>query len=128
MELIKTILSGAMGEALVTGLFGIWQWFLNRSAKKEDRAAEQKAIDCAARGEEIRELRKLVDSLIVADRTILYDRIKHLAKSYIKRGWITVEEYEDLKRMHKVYHDDLGGNGFLDEIMKEVSKLEIRVL
>lgn len=56
MELIKTILSGAMGAALVTGLFGIWQWFLNRSAQKEDRAAEQKAIDCAARGEEIREL------------------------------------------------------------------------
>lgn len=128
MELIKTILSGAMGAALVTGLFGIWQWFLNRSAKKEDRAAEQKAIDCAARGKEIRELRKLVDSLIVADRTILYDRIKHLAKSYIKRKWVSVEEYEDLKRMHKVYHDDLGGNGFLDEIMKEVSKLEIRVL
>jgi len=64
----------------------------------------------------------------VADRTILYDRIKHLAKSYIKRGWISVEEYEDFDRMHKVYHDDLKGNGFLDNIMAEVNKLEKRVL
>ena len=64
----------------------------------------------------------------MADRTILYDRIKHLAKSYIKRGWISVEEYEDLKRMHKVYHDELGGNGFLDANMEEVNKLEKRVL
>lgn len=128
MEQLLTLLGSAMGAALVAGFFGIWKFFLERGAKKEDRAAEQKATDCAARGEEIRELRKLVDSLIVADRTILYDRIKHLAKSYIKRKWVSVEEYEDLKRMHKVYHDDLGGNGFLDEIMKEVSKLEIRVL
>ena len=39
-----------------------------------------------------------------------------------------MEEYEDLKRMHKVYHDELGGNVFLDAIMEEVNKLEKRVL
>lgn len=128
MELILELLKSAFGAALIAGFFGIWQWRLNRKAHKEDKAADTKTVSCAARGREIKQLQDTVDALIVADRTILYDRIKHLAKSYIKRGWISVEEYEDLKRMHNVYHDELGGNGFLDAIMEEVSKLEKRVL
>lgn len=128
MEFILELLKSAFGAALIAGFFGIWQWRLNRKAQKEDRAAGSKAASCAQRGEEIKALQETVNALIVADRTILYDRIKHLAKSYIKRCYITVEEYEDLKRMHKVYHDELGGNGFLDAIMEEVDKLEKRVL
>ena len=128
MEFLKTFLGGAGGAAIVAGLFALIQWRLNRKAQKEDKAVAMNAANCAARGEEIKALQNNVNALIVADRTILYDRIKHLAKSYIKRGWISVEEYEDLKRMHKVYHDDLGGNGFLDSIMAEVDKTEKRVL
>lgn len=128
MELLKTFLGGAGGAAIVAGLFALIQWRLNRKAQKEDKAAERNTASCAARGEEIKMLQKTVNALIVADRAILYDRIKHLAKSYIKRQWISVEEYEDLKRMHKVYHDDLKGNGFLDSIMADVDKLEKRVL
>ena len=30
--------------------------------------------------------------------------------------------------MHKVYHDDLDGNGFLDAIMDEVVHLEKKVM
>ena len=71
------------------------------------------------------------DVLFLADRTLLYDRIKHLAKSYIKRGWVSVEELEDLNRMHEVYHDSdkLNGNGFLRELMETVNTdLEKRVV
>ena len=128
MEVLLELLKSAFGAGIVVGLFGLWQWRLNRKAQKEDKAAEKELVSCAARGREIKQLQDTVNALIVADRTILYDRIKHLAKSYIKRGYITVEEYEDLKRMHKVYHDELGGNGFLDAIMEEVDKLEKRVL
>jgi hypothetical protein len=125
---LETIIAGACCAALVNGLFGVLQWRLNRKAQKEDKAAERDAISCKKRGAEIERLQNTVNSLIVADRTILYDRIKHLAKAYIKRGWISVEEYEDLKRMHSVYHDELNGNGFLDNIMEEINKLEKRVL
>ena len=128
MTAVQSILAGAVGAALVTGIFGVIMWFLNRHAAKADRKEDAKIADCAARGQEIGDLRKLVESRVVADRTILYDRIKHLAKAYIKRGWVSVEEYEDLKNMHKVYHDSLDGNGFLDDIMCEVSQLEKRVL
>lgn len=128
MEVLMELLKSAFGAGIVAGLFGIWQWRLNRKAQKEDKAAEREVTSCAARGKEIKQLQDTVNALIVAERAILYDRIKHLAKSYIKRGYITVEEYEDLKRMHKVYHDELKGNGFLDALMEEVDKLEKRVL
>ena len=128
MGLLIEVLKSAFGAGLLAGLFGVWQWRLKRKAQKEDKAAENQTVNCAARGEEIKRLQSTVNSLIIADRTILYDRIKHLAKAYIKRGWISVEEYEDLKRMHKVYHDELNGNGFLDSIMEEIDKLEKRVI
>lgn len=128
MELLKSFITGAAGTALVGGIFGVVMWCLNRKAAKEDAKQKNFSSVCKARGETIKDLNKMVSALIVADRTILYDRIKHLAKDYIKRGWISVEEYEDLKRMHKVYHDELEGNGFLDALMAEVDQLEKRVL
>ena len=128
MDRLIDILSGAAGAALVAGIFGLITWRLNRKATKEDKAQGQTMANCAERGREIKALNDKVSALIVADRTILYDRIKYLAKAYIKRRWISVEDYEDLKRMHKVYHDDLNGNGFLDDLMSEVAELEKRVL
>lgn len=56
-------------------------------------------------------------------RILLYDRIKHLGIKYIERDYITNEEYEDLILMHKVYHNELHGNGFLDDIMEQVKRL-----
>ena len=124
----ETFLSGAGGAAFVGGLFALLQWWLNRRAKKKDAAAATNASVCAARGEEIQEVKRLVNVLVVADRTILYDRIKHLGKTYIARGYVTLEELEDLERMHQVYHDKdkLNGNGFLDELMKTVKSLPKR--
>lgn len=127
MEFLATLFGGAFGAALVAGVFGLLQMKLKRKAEKEDRAESKQMASCAARGEEIKQLQAVVNSLMVADRTILYDRIKHLAKAYIRRGWLYMEEYEDLDRMHQVYHDDLKGNGFLDAIMADVRKLDKRV-
>lgn len=121
MQWLPVILGGGMGTALVGGIFTLLQWKLNRKAVREDRAAELGKT-------ESRELKRLVSVLVEADRTILYDRIKHLGKSYIARGYVTVEELEDLDLMHTVYHDKdkLGGNGFLDALMKTVHGLEVK--
>lgn len=123
MDTLLMILGGGAGSALVGGIFMLIQWKLNRKAAREDRAAENGA-------EESRELKRLVGVLVEADRTILYDRIKHLGKSYIARGYITVEEMEDIDLMHEVYHnkEKLGGNGFLDSLMSTVHALEVRVV
>lgn len=58
---------------------------------------------------------------------ILYDRVKFLGKKYIAEGSIAADALEDLIAMHKIYHDDLDGNGYLDEIMKAVKALPIKV-
>ena len=122
MQWLSVILGGSMGTALVGGLFTLLQWRLGRKAAREDRTAELGI-------REAQELRRLVGVLVEADRTILYDRIKHLGKAYIARGYITVEELEDLDLMHEVYHnkEKLGGNGFLDTLMHTVHGLEVRV-
>lgn len=122
MQTLLAILGGGVGSALVGGIFTIIQWRLNRKAQKEDREVKQGS-------EESRELKRLVGVLVEADRTILYDRIKHLGKAYIARGYISVEELEDIDLMHDVYHnkEKLGGNGFLDALMKKVHALEVRV-
>ena len=122
MQWLPGILGG-VGTALVGGVFTLLQYRLNRKAAREDRAVELGV-------EESRELKRLVRVLVEADRTILYDRIKHLGKSYLARGYVTVEELEDLDLMHEVYHnkEKLGGNGFLDALMTKVHTLNVRVI
>ena len=55
-----------------------------------------------------------------------HDRILYLGMSYIERGYITSDEYENLyEYLYKPY-EKLGGNGSAKRIMEEVKKLEIR--
>lgn len=129
MEFLKTFLGGAGGATIVAGIFALFQWRLNRKAQQEDKAAAKKESEITQMDDDIKDINRKLDVLFLADRTILYDRIKYLAKSYISRSWVTVEELEDLNRMHSVYHDSdkLNGNGFLKELMNTVNtSLEIR--
>lgn len=95
---IAIISSGAL-STLISGLFNLWQM----RKKKQDGVREGIKI-------------------------LLYDRIKHLGKDYIERGYVTSDELEDLTTMHEIYHDPdgLNGNGFLDAIMKNVKSLPIK--
>ena len=72
-----------------------------------------------------KDAKKVDDGVMAGVRVLLYDRIKHLGKKYISRGNITLEEMEDLHTMHKIYHEDLVGNGFLDSLMKTVDSLPV---
>ena len=60
-------------------------------------------------------------------RLIMKDRLRFLCAEYIQQGWIYEDELEDIIVMHDLYHNDLNGNGFLDEVMDRVKNLEIRV-
>ena len=59
-------------------------------------------------------------------RLLMKDRLRFLCIHYINQEWIYEDELEDLIDMHKCYHDDLKGNGYLDELMKRVKELEIK--
>ena len=55
-----------------------------------------------------------------------HDRIMYLGMHYIKQGWISSEEYENLSKYLFEPYRALGGNGSAERIMKEVDKLTIR--
>lgn len=54
-----------------------------------------------------------------------HDRIVELGIQYLNRGWITLEEYENLHDYLYVPYEKLGGNGSAKRIMEKVQKLPI---
>lgn len=57
---------------------------------------------------------------------VAYDRITTLGLSYIDRGYVTLDEYEDLNNLFYKPYSDLGGNGVCTRIMTRVSQLPFR--
>lgn len=70
-----------------------------------------------------REKKRKHDGVQAGVRMLLYDRIKHLGMKYLADGCVKPDALEDLIAMHKIYQNELGGNGFLDKIMKDVRAL-----
>ena len=55
-----------------------------------------------------------------------HDRIMSQGVSYIKRGWITPDEYENLHDYLYLPYQKMGGNGSAKKIMEEVKRLPTR--
>ena len=56
---------------------------------------------------------------------LAHDRIVSLGMSYIERGWITKDEYENLRDYLYEPYKALGGNGSAKRIMDGVNRLKI---
>jgi hypothetical protein len=54
-----------------------------------------------------------------------HDRIVHLCMTYIERGWISQDEYEDLTKYLWTPYSELGGNGTAERVFMAVKKLPI---
>lgn len=59
---------------------------------------------------------------------LAHDRIIYLGMSYVERGWITRDEYENLHDYLYKPYAKMGGNGSAARVMKEVEKLEVRLV
>lgn len=57
---------------------------------------------------------------------LAHDRIIQSGMYYIKRGYITRDEYENLHDYLYVPYSKMGGNGSATHVMERVDKLEIR--
>ena len=55
-----------------------------------------------------------------------HDRIMYLGTQYVKRGYITPDEYENLHTYLYAPYAAMGGNGSAKRIMEEVEKLPIK--
>lgn len=79
---------------------GFWAWIVKKSEKKDIKT-----------------------EMLVG---LGHDRILYLGSLYIKRGYITLDEYENLyEYLYKPY-EKMGGNGSAQRIMNEVNKLPIK--
>ena len=96
-DIIAAAVSSSALSAVIAGIFGVLQ---GRKNKK--------------------------DGVSKGVRQLLYDRIKYLGRCYISDGTISAEDLEDLMQMHGIYHTDLGGNGYLDNLMEQVKRLPIK--
>jgi len=121
MDIFLAIIGGAAGAAFVTGVFSLILFGVKRKAEKADKAEDRESTEKT-------ETQAAIEDLRMGLMILLYDRIKHLGMSFINRGWMTAEELKDLIEMHKIYHNELHGNGFLDRLMEQVQALPIRKL
>ena len=87
--------------AIITGFISLFAFFVK--SRREDKNKD--------------------DATKAALRVLLEIEIKNYARRYIERGYIDIEELEELERMNAVYHDDLNGNGFIKSVMTQCEKL-----
>jgi hypothetical protein len=59
-------------------------------------------------------------------RGLAHDRICYLGEEYIKKGYISKDDYENLHDYLFLPYEELGGNGTAKRIMDEVKKLPLR--
>lgn len=105
--------------ALIAGLTGsggcsVILYLLQRRDKKKDgRTEEDKQRDDAM---------KRQSAMLLG---LGHDRIVYLGGSYIERGYITQDEYENLHDYLYEPYVALGGNGTTKKVMAEVDRLPL---
>lgn len=59
-------------------------------------------------------------------RGLAHDRICELGSRYLKQGYITKDQYENLHDYLFIPYHDLGGNGTAEKITEDVKRLPIK--
>lgn len=83
----------------VLGSSGIWAWIMKRGERKS--ASTQLLLGMA------------------------HDRIVYVGKTYLHRGYLTLDEYEDFMKYLYEPYSEFGGNGLAERIVDEVKRLPI---
>lgn len=104
-QMIITILGAVLASS---GLWTLINTLVQRKTKRKDENTEM--------------LVKISEAVKGLD----HDRILYLGAEYVKRGFITKEEYENLHESLYTPYKELGGNGTAEKIMREVDKLPIK--
>ena len=78
---------------------GFWAWIIKKDSQKDART-----------------------QLLLG---LAHERIISLGMTYIERGWVSKEEYEDYIKYLYAPYSTLGGNGLAERVMKEVGDLPL---
>ena len=115
MNDLGTILLEGVSVAIIGVIGQIILGRISRSDARKDKAEErQDAVS------------QQIASIRTAVMLLMLDQIKRLGLRYISDGEISYEDRRLLHRMHDNYHNDLGGNGDLNQIMEDVDELPLK--
>lgn len=115
-EIILAILGSSVISALISQ---IGAFVLKKEDHKENKIEKIEA--------DMKTIHQDIMSLREGMRLILLDRIRYVGQSYLKEKEVDFDDRRLLKQMHNVYHENLGGNGDLDTLMKEVDDLPLKI-
>lgn len=117
-DLLIAIISGGVGATVIKLIGDSLVWKRSRKAEKEDKEALQTE-------DRLKAIELKTDAQSEALKFILYDRIRYLGQEFIGDGEIDFDDRRVLNDMHRSYHNGLGGNGDLDNLMGEVNRLPL---
>ena len=117
--ILIAVLSSSALAALIGGFFEALRFRRERKAKKED-VAELNIED------RLGKIENQTQAQCEALKYIMYDRIRFLGQEYITEGKIDFDDRRILNEMHDSYHNRLGGNGDLDNLMRDVNALKLK--
>ena len=120
------IATGVTGAAVIKLIDNVVQWKLQRKAAKEDRTLDDDRAEIKKIKQWEKDMEDKVNALINAGRYIMFDRIRYLGQKYVAEKEVDFDDRRILNRMHDVYHNELGGNGDLDKLMKAVNTLPLK--
>ena len=109
-ELIATIIVAVLGS---TGLWSlINQHFFATIEQRKALSNKQK--------DEIKDILKPTNSMVLG---IGYDRLIHICNKYIDKGWIDINELNDINKYLYTPYRELGGNGTAEMLFKKLEAL-----
>ena len=109
---IIAIVGGLLGGSAVAALINAIAEGIRQRRKRGYDKADGKDAD--------------IEALKQGLKWVIYDRIRYLGQTYINAKSIDFDDRRILNEMHKCYHNGLGGNGDLDNLMTEVNRLPLK--
>lgn len=120
METLVAIIGAVATVVSAFSVGTLIKFFVERKDAKNEMRKQVEENTAAIK--ELQKESQLVKAMCLGS---LYDRTKFLGETYIKRGWISLDEYNDwFKYLYQPYHD-AGGDGTVDKIVAEINKLPI---
>lgn len=108
------LLGGTSAAALITTIGNLTLHLMQRHERKIERKDERQ-----------QQMSKKIDAIAKGVMLLELDKIKHLGLRFIREKGITYEDRALLHKMHENYHNELSGNGDLDQIMSDVDDLPL---
>jgi len=100
IELVISVILGFIASS------GFWGFLMHKMDKREKEDAKL----------------KMMEEMLIG---LGHDRVMYLGTSFIDRGYITSDEYENLHDYLYTPYEKMGGNGSAKHIMDKVDKLPI---